>query len=69
MTYEQTPVKNNVKEASAKALVKAAKMLPTYRLLWIIIVRHKVALLATSNVFLVINWAIPQWPEFVKSII
>lgn len=69
MTYEQTPVKNNVKEASGKALVKAAKMLPTHRLLWIIIVRHKVAILATGNIVLVLNWALPQWPDFVKSII
>jgi hypothetical protein len=69
MQYEETKVKNNIKEASGKTLVKAAKMLPTYRLLWIIMVRHKVALLATSNAIMVINWAIPQWPEFVKSII
>jgi hypothetical protein len=72
MQYEDIEAKPaNGKRAldiSNKVLVNAAKKLPTYRLLWIIIVRHKVAILAIGNIILVLNWAVPAWPEIVKSL-
>lgn len=68
MQYEQTEVKAPSKDIGQNVLVNAAKRLSTMRLLWIIIVRHKVAILATGNVLLVLNWAIPMWPNMVISL-
>lgn len=72
MQYEETKVEKVNPRAGAisnKVLVNAAKRLSTTRLLWILIVRHKVAILATGNIILVLNWAIPAWPEIIKSFI
>lgn len=70
MQYEETkvaPVNSRLPQIQNKVLVNAAKRLSTKRLLWILIVRHKVAILALGNILLVLNWAIPAWPEIVKS--
>jgi hypothetical protein len=38
----------------------------TMYLLWYLVKRHRMALLVTGNIILVLNWAIPAWPEMVK---
>lgn len=50
-------------------MIRIAEDLSTGRLLWILVKRHKVALLATGNVILVLNWMVPQWPQIVRSLI
>ena len=57
------------KKASAKGVaVKAAETLSTPHLLWLVVKRHKVALLAIGNVVLVLNWLVPAWPEMLRSL-
>jgi hypothetical protein len=70
MTYEKTPIKKSDTSTISKNIaVKAASTLSTPRILLLLANRHKVALLATGNIVLVLNWAIPAWPEMVKSLI
>lgn len=71
MEYETTKVEAvnpRLDTISTKMLVKAAKRLPTWRLLLICIVQQKIPLLVAGNVLLVLNWAFPAWPELIKSI-
>ena len=71
MAYEDMPLKVNrqsVGKTAKKQAVKTAETLTTGRLLWIVIVRHRVGLLMVGNCILVLNWAFPMWTEFVKSI-
>ncbi len=65
MSYEKT---GNKKLVDAKgAMLKVASNLKTSSLIWLLVKRHKVALLAIGNIVLLLNWAIPAWPEIVKS--
>lgn len=66
MSYEETGTK---KVTDIKAVMIAdAKKLSTPSLLWILVTRHKVAILAVGNIVLVLNWAFPQWPSFISSL-
>ena len=65
MDYE---VAGSKKLNKSSVVIKAAESVSTSRLVWILVKRHKVALLAIGNVILVLNWALPEWPEFVKSL-
>lgn len=65
MTYEHIGAR---KINSKRAATKAAEMLSTSAILWLLVKRHKVAILATGNVILVLNWAIPAWPNIVRSL-
>lgn len=57
------------KESDGKQLaVKGAQSLSTPRLIWILAVRHKVAILAVGNVVLVLNWAFPAWFDVLRSL-
>ena len=49
--------------------LKLAEQVGTGRLIWIIIKRHKVSLLMIGNIILVLNYAIPEWPNIVRSLI
>jgi hypothetical protein len=66
MGYELTGTKG-VKDTGAM-LVRAAEQVGSFRLLWILLRRHKVGLLAIGNVVLVLNTMVPAWPEIVKSL-
>lgn len=41
----------------------------TAYILWYLIKRHKMALLVTGNIILVLNWAVPAWPDILKSLV
>lgn len=69
MDYEVTGKTKPSKGTGKRVAIQAAEQLSTTRLLWILVTRHKVALLALGNVILVLNWAIPEWTEIVKSLI
>lgn len=60
-----TPSKGTAK----KQCLKIADQLGTGSLVWLLVKRHKVALLALGNVVLVLNWAFPEWPQLVRSLI
>lgn len=47
--------------------LKAAKNVNSFSLLWVLVHRHRVGLLFVGNVILVLNWAIPAWPQIVRS--
>jgi len=70
------PVKNAMKYEEVKpkrvdgkaVALKYASELHTSSLIWLLIKRHKVGILAAGNVILVLNWAFPQWIELVRSL-
>lgn len=66
MTYEKSGNKHINPD---KVALKYAEQLPTLKLSWLLVKRHKVAILAGGNVVLVLNWAVPQWVVIVKSLI
>lgn len=66
MHYEATGTKR-VKDNKG-AMLKIADQLGTHSLIWLLVKRHKVAILATGNVVLVLNWAIPEWPTILRSL-
>lgn len=65
MDYELTGSK---KAKGKNVAISMAEQVATHRLLWIVLKRHRVGLLAAGNVVLVLNWAIPAWPEIIKSL-
>lgn len=66
MRYEQTGTKD-IKDVHGVA-IKMAESLTTSRLVWLLVKRHKVGLLAIGNIVLVLNWAFPAWTSFVASL-
>lgn len=66
MRYEATG-KKRVTDTKAVA-IEMVNQLSTSRLLWLLVKRHKVAILATGNVILVLNWMIPAWTQIVLSL-
>lgn len=68
MDYKKTAIRpSNTRAISKTLLLKGASQLSTPSLLWLLVKRHKVAILATGNIVLVLNWAVPAWTEIVKS--
>lgn len=65
MKYEVTGHK---KSSNKQIALQAAEMVGTSSLIWLLIKRHKVGLLSVGNVILLLNWAVPAWPEIVKSL-
>lgn len=65
MKYEVT---GNKKSSDKQVALQAAEIVGTPSLIWLLIKRHKVGLLAIGNVILLLNWAVPMWTEIVKSI-
>ena len=56
------------KGTGKRVALEMADKLGTGTLIWLLIKRHKVGLLAVGNVVLVLNWAIPMWPQIVLSL-
>lgn len=70
MEYEQTKVKPSDTLAIQKnVMVKAAKRLSTSRLLWIIIVRHKFAIVSIIAALSLVGQIFPPFWDIVKSLI
>lgn len=62
--FIETPVKNSkglAKSVSTKAYKAAVENHSTLYTLWLLVVKHKLALLALGNIILVLNWALPEW--------
>lgn len=66
MKYEVT---GNKAVNGKRASVKIASQLSTSALIWILVKRHKVGLLAIGNVILVLNFVFPEWTQFALSLI
>lgn len=66
MSYEETGSKQ---VNGKKATIKFAEKLGTHSLLWIVVKRHKVALLSIGNIILILNFVFPQWFELVKGLL
>lgn len=64
MQYEASGSK---KINTNKAAIKLAETIGTPSLIWLLVRRHKVGLLAVGNIVLVLNWIFPEWVEFVSS--
>lgn len=66
MKYE---LAGNTSTTNGKAItLKVAAQASTASLLWILLKRHKIVLLAIGNIVLVLNWAFPAWTSFVGSL-
>lgn len=66
--YIKTGEAKASKGSGKRIALEMAGKLGTGTLIWLLIRRHKVCLLAIGNVILVLNWAIPMWPQFVLSL-
>lgn len=66
MKLEETEVKNNTHEAARKAYRKAVTERNTFYTLGLLVLKHKMPILITGNVLLIMNWAFPQWFELVR---
>ena len=69
MEYEASGSTKASKGTGKRVAIKSAEQLSTARLLWIIVVRHKIFLLAIGNVILVLNYIFPAWFDLVLSLI
>lgn len=52
-----------------KAYRQAVNKHSTIYTLWLLAVKHKVAILALGNIILVLNWMLPEWPQLVLGLI
>lgn len=68
LKYEATPKTSSRPNGKATA-VKIAGQVGTPSLIWLLVKRHKVALLAIGNIILVLNWMLPEWPQMVLGLI
>jgi len=68
MKFEVEKRRNKKVDGKTVAL-KMASQLSTSSLLWLVVKRHKVGLLAIGNVVLVLNWAFPEWPQLVLGLV
>jgi hypothetical protein len=64
MTYEETPVK-----ICKKLNNRELERMSSFAIVWFLVKRHKLGLMAAGNIILVLNWAFPAWTELVKSLI
>lgn len=65
MAYEQT----GSKKVNGKSVAtKYANQMSTSSLIWLLVKRHKMGLLVTGNIILVLNWAIPEWVNILVSL-
>lgn len=65
MTYEVAGNKKAGKSTGKKTALRIADQVGTPTLLWLLVKRHKIALLAIGNIILVLNWILPEWPQMV----
>lgn len=60
---------SNASDVMRKAYKREVAKRSTIYTLWLLAVKHKVALLAIGNIILVLNWALPEWPQMVLGLI
>lgn len=66
MGYEKT---GNTKPHKASAKHYELERTSTMYILWYLVRRHKMGLLVTGNIILVLNWAVPQWFDMVRGLL
>lgn len=66
MKYEHTAIKQ---PTDKQVRVAAAKALPRHTLLWLTIKSFKTEILITGNIILVLNWALPSWPQMLLAVL
>lgn len=69
MAYEASGTKTPSKNTGKRAALKMADQLGTPSLTWLLVKRHKVALLALGNIILVMNWMLPEWPQMMLGLV
>lgn len=69
MQYEAAGSKKASKGAGKRATIKLAEQLSTPSLIWLLVKRHKVAILAIGNLVLLANFIFPEWPQLVLGLI
>lgn len=69
MAYERTGKKEASKSTGKKTALRIADQVGTPTLVWLLVKRHKVALLAIGNIVLLLNWIFPEWPQMVLGLI
>lgn len=69
--YIDTPQLSKVdgRTVAKKAYKQAVNNRSTIYTLWLLAVKHKTGLLMTGNIILVLNWALPEWPQMVLGLI
>lgn len=67
--YIKTGNKAASKGTAKQLTIKAANQLSTSSLIWLIVKRHKVGLLAIGNIVLVMNFVLPEWPQMALGLI
>lgn len=70
MKYE--PTKRNKKPSNIAVNGEKQRILNNFStpyILWHIVKRHKVALLAIGNIILLLNWAVPAWTSILSALL
>ena len=67
--FIRTGNKKPSKNIGKKTIIKAVDQLGTPTLLWLIVRRHKVGLLALGNIVLVMNFVLPEWFDMVIGLV
>lgn len=66
---DNQPLKVDGRTVAKKAYRQAVNNRSTIYTLWLLAVKHRLALLAIGNIILVLNWALPEWPQMVLGLI
>lgn len=67
MAYE--PVKRSTKVNGKQQAIKIAGQVSTSSLVWMLVKRHKVGILAMGNIVLALNVVYPPWTDFVLGLV
>lgn len=65
-TAKAIAVKDGNKIDGKATALKIAERAGTPSLVWLLVKRHKVAILVTGNIILVLNWVFPPWAWIVS---
>lgn len=68
-TTKQNTINTINNTVTTSVLVKAAKRLPTYKLIYILVDRHKLFITGTCTVILILNYIFPPWFDIFKTLI
>lgn len=70
MKYEATKVnKKPSKQAVKSEIARELNQVATTSIVWHLVKRHKLAISVAVNICFIINYALPMWPNIVKSLI
>lgn len=70
MKYTETPVTKKVSTVAVKrATNNNLNSYGTSKILWHLVMRHKLVLSLTLNALFIVNWALPEWANILKSIL